>query len=246
MAAPAIRIHLTQVRSACNSCSLKELCLPAGLGQDELERLDSLINRNRKLKRGDYLYRVGGPLRSLYAVRTGFLKSSMLHDDGREQVTGFHLMGDLLGMDAIGTGRHMCDAVALEDSDACEIPFSDLEDLSRDVPGLQRHFNRLMSREIVREHGVMLLLGSMSAEERLAAFLLNLSQRYSACGYSDTRLNLRMTRQEIGSYLGLKLETISRTLSRMQNTDLIGVESKSIELKDPKRLRELIGKHANR
>jgi len=234
------------MRSACASCNLQELCLPAGLSQSELERLDALINRNRRLRRGDYLYRVGGPLRSLYAVRVGFLKSSMLHDDGREQVTGFHLMGDLLGMDAIGAGKHMCDAVALEDSDVCEIPFQDLEDLSRDVPGLQRHFNRLMSREIVRDHGVMLLLGSMRAEERLAAFLLNLSQRYSACGYSGTQLILRMTRQEIGSYLGLKLETISRALSHLQDNDLIRVESKSIEIKNPERLRKLIGRDANR
>jgi len=139
----------------------------------------------------------------------------------------------------------MCDAVALEDSDVCEIPFQDLEDLSRTVPGLQRHFNRLMSREIVREHGVMLLLGSMRAEERLAAFLLNLSQRYSACGYSGTHLNLRMTRQEIGSYLGLKLETISRALSRMQSDGLIHVDSKNLEIRDPKRLHEIIGGHAS-
>jgi len=246
MAARAIPIRVSQVRSACASCNLQELCLPAGLGPVEMEQLDSLINRSRRLTRGDYLYRVGGPLRSLYAVRVGFFKSCMLHTDGREQVTGFHMMGDLLGMDAIGTGTHMCDAVALEDSDVCEIPFQELENLSRDVPALQRHFNRLMSREIVREHGVMLLLGSMRAEERLAAFLLSLSQRYSNCGFSGTHLLLRMTRQEIGSYLGLKLETISRAFSRMQSDGLIHVESKSIEIKDPKRLRGLMGEHVDR
>jgi len=245
MAPRAIRIRAAQVQSACASCSLQELCLPAGLNEDDLGRFDSLINRSRQVKRGDYLYRIAGPLQSLYAVRSGFLKSSMLVDDRRKQVAGFHMMGDLLGVGAIGTGKHQCDAAALEDSDVCEIPFQGLEDLSRDVPALQRQFNRLMSREIVRDHGVMLLLG-MCAEERLAVFLVNLSQRYSACGDSGTQLNLRMTRDEIGSYLGLKFETISRELSRMQKKGLIRVKGKNIEIEDPKRLRELFGEHTNR
>jgi CRP/FNR family transcriptional regulator len=241
-----IPINVKQLRTACSSCSLHELCLPAGLGQDELERLDKIINLKRPLKRGEYLYRSGGELQSLYAVRTGFMKSCVLHDDGREQVAGFHMAGELLGMDAIGTNKHMCDAIALEDSDICEIPFSDLEQLSRDIPTLQRHFHRIMSREIARDYGVMLLLGSMRAEERLAAFLLNLSQRFAARGYSPTRFILRMTREEIGSYLGLKLETISRAFSHFQNEELIAVHNKSIELKDPAGLRALIGQSAGR
>jgi CRP/FNR family transcriptional regulator len=234
-------VNVAQLRTACSSCSLKELCLPAGLDRHELDRLDTLVNRKRPIKRGDYLYRSGSSLQSLYAVRSGFLKSCVLHDDGREQVAGFHMMGELLGMDAIGTGKHVCDAVALEDSDVCEIPFSDLEQLSRDIPALQQHFHRIMSREIARDYGVMLLLGSMRAEERLAAFLLNLSQRFAARGYSPTRFNLRMTREEIGSYLGLKLETISRAFSRFQDEGLISVQNKSIELKNVNELRALMG-----
>jgi CRP/FNR family transcriptional regulator len=234
-------VNVAQLRTACSSCSLKELCLPAGLDRHELDRLDTLVNRKRPIKRGDYLYRSGSALQSLYAVRSGFLKSCVLHDDGREQVAGFHMMGELLGMDAIGTGKHVCDAVALEDSDVCEIPFSDLEQLSRDIPALQQHFHRIMSREIARDYGVMLLLGSMRAEERLAAFLLNLSQRFAARGYSSTRFNLRMTREEIGSYLGLKLETISRAFSRFQDEGLISVQNKSIELKNVNELRALMG-----
>jgi CRP/FNR family transcriptional regulator len=241
-----IPINVKQLRTACSSCSLHELCLPAGLGQEELERLDKIINLKRPLKRGEYLYRSGGELQSLYAVRTGFMKSCVLHDDGREQVAGFHMAGELLGMDAIGTSKHMCDAIALEDSDICEIPFGDLEQLSRDIPTLQRHFHRIMSREIARDYGVMLLLGSMRAEERLAAFLLNLSQRFAARGYSPTRFILRMTREEIGSYLGLKLETISRAFSHFQNEELIAVHNKSIELKNPAELRALIGQSAGR
>ena len=241
MQAKPFQINVAQLRTACSSCSLSELCLPAGLDLQEIERLDSIVNRKRALKRGDYLYRSGGTLQSLYAVRTGFLKSCVLHDDGREQVAGFHMMGELIGMDAIGSGKHLCDAIALESSEVCEIPFGELEHLSRDIPNLQQHFHRIMSREIARDYGVMLLLGSMRAEERLAAFLLNLSQRFAARGYSATQFVLRMTREEIGSYLGLKLETVSRAFSHFQSEGIVGVQNKSIEIKEPERLRALLG-----
>jgi len=232
------------LRAACSACSLQELCLPAGLAQDELTRLDEIVNKKRPLKRGEYLYRAGSSLQSLFAVRTGFFKSCVMHDDGREQVAGFHMAGELLGMDGIGSGKHMCDAISLEDSDVCEIPFGELEKLSRDIPTLQQHFHRIMSREIARDYGVMLLLGSMRAEERLAAFLLNLSQRFAARGYSPKRFLLRMTRNEIGSYLGLKLETISRALSHFQTEGIIAVQNKSVEIKDPDRLRAMVSQCA--
>jgi CRP/FNR family transcriptional regulator len=231
-------------RTLCQTCSLRELCLPAGLGLQEMEQLDQIVHRKRTLKRGAYLYRVGGALQSLYAVRTGFLKSCVLHDDGREQVAGFHMMGELLGMDAIGTGKHMCDAVALEDCEMCEIPYGEFERLSRDLPILQQHFHRMMSREITRDYGVMLLLGSMRAEERLATFLLNLSRRFAARGYSPTSFNLRMTREEIGSYLGLKLETVSRAFSHFQSEGLVMVQNKSIEIKNLDGLRATVGQGA--
>ena len=234
-------IDLHHLKTACSACTLRELCLPAGLNEDELNRLDTMVNRKRPIKRGDYLYRSGAPMVSLFAIRSGFLKSCVLHDDGREQVAGFHMMGELVGMDAIASGKHVCDAIALEDSDVCEIPYADLEQLSRDIPALQHHFHRILSREIGRDYGVMLLLGSMRAEERLAAFLLNLSQRFAARGYSPTRFNLRMTREEIGSYLGLKLETISRAFSRFQEDGLIAVQNKYIEIKDLDRLRGVLG-----
>ncbi len=225
----------------CGACNLRELCLPAGLEAQEMDQLARIVHHKHPVKRGEYLYRAGSELQSLYAVRTGFLKSCVLHDDGREQVAGFHMMGELLGMDAIGSGRHMCDAIALEDSEMCDIPYNEFEHLSRDLPGLQRHFHRVMSREITRDYGVMLLLGSMRAEERLAAFLLNLSQRFAARGYSSTQFNLRMTREEIGSYLGLKLETVSRSFSHFQSADIVAVHNKAIELKDLQRLRAIVG-----
>lgn len=244
MQAKTIPINVAQLRHACSSCSLSELCLPAGLDLQEINRLDTLVNRKRALKRGDYLYRADSPLQSLFAVRTGFLKSCVLHDDGREQVAGFHMMGELLGMDAIGSGKHLSDAVALENSEVCEIPFGELENLSRDIPNLQQHFHRIMSREIARDYGVMLLLGSMRAEERLAAFLLNLSQRFAARGYSATQFILRMTREEIGSYLGLTLETVSRAFSHFQSEGIVAVQNKNIEIKEPERLRALLGQCA--
>ena len=246
MAIPLRIVEVDKLKTACSTCSLQELCLPAGLSASELQSVDRLVNRRRPLKRGDFVFRAGAPLHALYAIRTGFMKSCVLHEDGREQVAGFHMMGDLIGMDAIGTSQHLCDAVALEDSEVCEIPLKDLEGLSRQIPSLQEHFHRIMSREIARDYGVMLLLGSMRAEERLAAFLLNLSQRFAARGYSSTEFHLRMTREEIGSYLGLKLETVSRTLSQFQSQGLIAVQNKHLRILQIDSLREMVGHHGCR
>ncbi|MBB5190444.1 CRP/FNR family transcriptional regulator [Silvimonas terrae] len=231
---------LKQLRHACSNCSLRELCLPVGLSPDEMRQVDQLVTQGRPIKRGEALYRAGEPFHSLYAVRLGFFKTSIVSEDGREQVTGFHMNGELIGMDAISTEHYTCDAVALEDSEVCEWPFTEMETMSRRIPSLQRHLYRLMSREIVRDHGVMLLLGNMKAEERIAAFLLNLSQRFALRGYSQHSFHLRMTREEIGSYLGLKLETVSRTLSRFQDQGLLRVQNRLIELKDLDGLKQLM------
>ena len=239
-------VEIGKLKTACSACSLHELCLPAGLSAEELKSVDQIIDQRRPVKRGDYLFRAGAVLHTLYAIRSGFIKSCILHEDGREQVAGFHMMGDLMGMDAIGSNQHLCDAVALEDSDVCEIPLKSLETLSRQIPSLQQHFHRIMSREIARDHGVMLLLGSMRAEERLAAFLLNLSQRFALRGYSPTEFHLRMTREEIGSYLGLKLETVSRALSHFQAQGMIAVQNKHLRILQIDGLRKLVGQHSCR
>lgn len=231
---------LHALRAACSQCNLRELCLPLGLSDSELNRIDNMIGARRRIKRGANLYSSGEPFTAIYAIRSGFFKTGVLTEDGRDQVTGFQMAGEVLGMDGISNEQHTCDAIALEDSEVCAIPFSELERLSTEIRSLQHHIHKVMSREIVRDHGVMMLLGTMRAEERLAAFLLNLSQRFAARGYSSNEFHLRMTREEIGSYLGLKLETISRTLSRFQEEGLISVQQKHIQLVDLAGLKQLM------
>ena len=232
----------SRLKIACSRCNLRELCLPVDLSAAEMQQMDDISHLKRGYARGDYLYRSGDKFQSLYAIRSGSFKTQVLHEDGREQVTGFQMIGEIIGLDAICTDRHTCDAVAMEGSEVCELPFDKLEALSRKLPSLQRHLHKIMSREIVRDQGIMLLLGSMRAEERLAAFLLNLSQRFAVRGLSPTEFQLRMSRQEIGSYLGLKLETVSRAFSQFQNSGLIGVKARSVELLDLPALRALVGK----
>ncbi len=233
-------MKLEAIKVACSSCSLRELCLPLGLSDADIDRLDQLVGARRALKRGEVLFRAGDHFDSLYAVRTGFFKTRISSEDGRDQVTGFQMAGELLGLDGISEERHSCDAVALEDSQVCQIPYSRLEELSREVTDLQRQFHKVMSREIVREHGVMLLLGGMRAEARLAAFVLNLTQRLNARGFSATSVVLRMTREEIGSYLGLKLETVSRAFSHFQESGLLEVKQRDIRVLDAPGLRRLL------
>ena len=228
------------IKVACSSCSLRELCMPVGLAPGELQRIDDLVATRRKIKRRETLFRNGEAFTSLYAIRTGVFKTRVTSEDGRDQVTGFQMAGEIIGLDGIVNDQHTCDAVALEDSEVCVMPFERIEELSREVTALQRHVHQIMSREIVREHGVMLLLGSMRAEERLAAFLLNLVQRLHARGFSRSELVLRMTREEIGSYLGLKLETVSRTLSKFAADGMVEVEQRNVRILDPEALRRIV------
>ena len=237
-AIPLVKIE--SLKAACSNCNLRELCLPVGLSNSDLEQLDKLVGTRRQVLRGNALFRSGDSFHALYAVRTGFFKTRVSSEDGRDQVTGFQMAGELLGLDGISTDRHSCDAVALEDSQVCVIPYEQLESLTREFSELQRQFHKIMSREIVRDHGVMLLLGSMRAEERLAAFLLNLTQRLQARGFSAAALVLRMTREEIGSYLGLKLETVSRTFSKFQDEGILEVKQRHLRVLDLPSLQRLV------
>ena len=230
---------VAKVKTRCSTCNLREICLPCGL-QPNSSTFDDLVYTRKRVKRGETLYRAGDVFDSLYAVRTGFFKSRVVLEDGRDQVTAFHMAGEIMGMDGIGTDLHTADVVALEDSEVCVIPYGRLED-----PNLQRQLHKVMSRELVRDQGVMMLLGTMRAEERLAAFLLNLSQRFVARGYSSSEFHLRMTRDEIGSYLGLSLETVSRLFSRFQDDGFITVQQKHVCILDIPGLRTLMSREAH-
>jgi len=221
------------------------VCLPSGLRDEDLAEAREAIHGRRRIRRGEALYQAGEPFRSIYAVRLGFFKSFMVTEDGRSQITGFQMAGDLLGLDGIDTDVHSLSVIALEDAEVCVFPYAQLETTSRRIHALQRQFHRAMSREIVREHGIMMLLGTMRAEERVAAFLLNLSQRFLARGYAGGEFNLRMTREEIGSYLALKLETVSRILSRFQECGLITTRNRYVRILDKVGLSGLLGRSMN-
>jgi CRP/FNR family transcriptional regulator len=218
---------------------MHNLCLPMELDSADISKLDQILRRRRKVAKNTSLYRMNDPFTNLYAIRLGYFKTSHVSTTGDQQITGFQMSGELLGMDAISTDHHHCDAVALDDSEVCEIPYAQLEKLFRMAPKLMRQFHRMMSQEITREQIVMLSLGNMRAEQRLAAFLVDLSLRHSALGYSALRFQLRMSRGDIGNYLGMTIETISRMLSALKKQGYIGFTHREIELVDPPRLRKL-------
>jgi len=219
---------------------MREFCLPSGLDASALQELDRVVTTRTRFKKGATIYRAGDPFSALFAIRVGSCKTAVLAEDGREQVAGYHMLGDLVGLDGIANERHECQAVALEDTEVCVIPFGQLEDLARQVSPLQHNLHQFLSREIGRDQNVMLLLGSMRAEERLASFLLNLTRRLQARGFSASEFVLRMTREEIGSYLGLKLETISRTFSRFHDDGILEVNQRQIRVLDPEALQNLL------
>ena len=226
-APPAIR---------CSVCHLRELCMPRSDAESDSERLDHLVAGRRKVRSGQALYRQGERFEYIYAPRSGTFKASLSGPDGREQISGFYMAGEVLGLDGVASGSHASSAVALEDSEVCVIPYAYFSEIAANNAGLQQMISRLMSIEIVHTHHLMLLLGSMNVEERLAAFLLNLSRRFKARGYSSTEFYLRMTRAEIGSYLGMKLETVSRTFSLFQQQNLLEVDKRHVRITDMPRL----------
>ncbi|HXJ17680.1 MAG TPA: fumarate/nitrate reduction transcriptional regulator Fnr [Candidatus Polarisedimenticolia bacterium] len=232
-------INIASLKAACKDCNLRELCLPVALSDQEIDQLASTLKRRYGVHKGEVLYRAGDKLRSLFAVRRGAFKTSGVMEDGRVHVTGFFLAGEILGFDAITRDVHPCTAEALETSDVCEIPFDRLEELGSQIPGLQRQLMRIMSRELLRDEQLLVMLGRMSAEERFASFLLSFSRRQARQGRSETDLSLAMSRQDIGYFLGLALETISRLFSRFQEQGLIEVIGRQVRLLDIERVRSL-------
>jgi CRP/FNR family transcriptional regulator len=242
----ALELRVMPVESAalavsCSSCCLREVCLPCGLDTAGMGAMDELARGKRRIVKGARLYRSGDAFSSLFAIRGGSFKSVGSSRAGEQKVTGLHLPGEVLGLEAINTRRHGYDAIALEDSEVCILPYAQLTQLAQRMPQLQGQLLRILSGDISRDQGLMLLLGAMDAEQRVAAFLLSLSRRYQKLGYAGARFSLRMTREDIGSYLGLTLETVSRVFSRLQRDGMITAHQKEVELKDIEALREKVG-----
>lgn len=232
-------------RVNCSNCRLNALCLPLALDSAEVERLDNIVQRGKPLQKGEHLYQEGASFSAVYAVRSGAIKAYRVTDDGREQVTGFYFPGEILGMDGISKNAHACSARALETSAVCEIPFSSLQDLSVQLPDLQRHFFQLMSREITEDQQLITLLSKNTAEERIAALMLSISSRNARRKLSATQFRLPMSRIDIGNYLGLTVETVSRVFSRLQKLGILEVSNKEITIRDLDGLNDIATVHAH-
>lgn len=221
---------VVEITHACKRCGLYHLCGPMGLDEGDLAKLDTVINRRRSIQKGEHLYRLGESFDSIFAVRSGSFKSYTLLDDGTDQVTGFQLAGDLLGLGAISTKKHTSAAKAMETSSVCEIPFERLEGLAEEIPGLHHHLMSLMSEELQHDQCKLVLLAKMPADVKLATFLLNISERLAARGYSACEFNLSMSRNDIANLMGMAVETISRLFSQFQEQGLLIAERKHITL----------------
>ncbi|MGP0173534.1 fumarate/nitrate reduction transcriptional regulator Fnr [Pseudomonas sp. NCHU5208] len=230
-----------QHQAHCKDCSLASLCLPISLNMEDMDALDEIVKRGRPLKKGEFLFRQGDAFGSVFAVRSGALKTFGLSDSGEEQITGFHLPSELVGLSGVDGERYPVSAQALETTSVCEIPFERLDDLALQLPQLRRQLMRIMSREIRDDQQMMLLLSKKTADERIATFLVNLSARFRARGFSANQFRLAMSRNEIGNYLGLAVETVSRVFTRFQQNNLLEAEGKEVHILDPIELCALAG-----
>lgn len=217
---------------ACAQCGVYRLCLPLGLFEADLSLLESVVRRKATYKRGQLLFRPGDRFDFIYAIRSGSVKTSVQTPDGRVQITGFHVAGELLGLSAFDSGRYSCEARALETTSICKVETGRVEELAQRIPAIQYQMLRIMSGHIRRDEDLILLLGKRSAEERLAEYLLGLSRRFAARNYSPTQFRLSMSRGDIGNYLGIAEETVSRLLSRFQNAGFIAIDRRQVRLID--------------
>ena len=223
-------------RNDCSKCSIQLLCLPAALNAVEFDKLNSIVQKRRPLKRGNLLFTSGQKQSCIYVAREGAFKSVVYNTDGDTHVTGFHLPGEILGLDALGSSYHTCDAIALTLADVCEIPLADLERVASHVPGLQHQLLKIIGQSINRDQKHIELLSNRNAHERVAMFLHQLAERFRLLGRSGDRFMIPMSREDIGSYLGLVIETVSRTLSKMQDDGLIAVNGREVQILNKERL----------
>lgn len=235
-------VDLNRLRRSCANCSLRLLCLPAGVSRDDVDRLDEIVRARMPLDRGEALFRAGDRFEAVYVIRSGSVRTTRLGDEGDEQVIGFHLPGELVGLEGISDERHHCDAMALERTSVCAVQFSQLQEVSARIPALQQQLHRIMSREIMQDHEHLMALGRRTARERVALFLHSLSERLEDAGYDGSDFRLSMSREDIASYLGLALETVSRLLTRLSEDGVVTVDRRRLRIRDRAALAEAAGR----
>lgn len=231
------RLRPAALPPECERCTLARLCHPTGDGSTP--RATQTMRCQRRIYRGEAVYRTGDALQNLYELRSGSMKMRVTSRAGTEQIMAFPAAGALLGLDAIGTGAHRCDAIALEDSTVCILPFSDVTGRCRDDFAWAQQLNRLIARDIDQYRRLMLTLGSMKSDERIADFLLGLSEQMAANGYSPRVFTLKMTRGDIANHLGMKIETVCRVLARLQKASLVKVSRRQLEIRSVEALRQM-------
>ena len=234
-------LNIENLKVSCGQCSLNGLCFPHGMDDSDMDKLDEVVNRDMPLHKSDFLYREGDACKSLYAVRSGGIKTTVQNQNGESQIVGFHLSGELIGFDGFATDLHTCSAETLETTSVCELPIDNLETLCSTIPGLQKQMRRIMGLEVNNDHDLLLLLGKMNSDEKLATFLLNLSSRMKQRHWKETEFNLNMTRQDIANYLGLAVETVSRLFAHFQDNGIILVDKRHITITDMDALKQTVG-----
>ena len=237
--ADLVPIDLASLRRNCGHCSLRQLCLPAGIGAADLERLESVVRRRRPLRRDERLFRHGDPRSSIYVARHGAFKTVSLSEGGDERVVGFHLPGELMGLDALAEGERRCEAVALEAAEVCEVPVDELAGVAAELPGLQRQLLRVIGQSISLDQDHAEMLSRRHANERIALFLYGMGERLAHIGQSRLQFRLAMSREDIASYLGLAIETVSRGFTRLQDDGVIAVSGRHVDVLDPAELERL-------
>lgn len=230
---------------SCNQCSLSNICLPMAVSQDDLYRLEAVVNRGKIFDRGELVFRQCDPFKACFAVQGGAIKTYIVSEDGEKQLTGFYLPGEVIALDSVDTDHYSCSAEALERSSLCEIPLNRLEELAARIPSLQHHFFQLMSREIQSSQQMSVMLNRKTAEERLATFLLSLSSRFYRRRLSPTQFRLPMARHDIANFLGLAVETVSRVLTRFQKQELVCFRGRDCTLLDIDGLRDIVHKYTS-
>jgi CRP/FNR family transcriptional regulator len=236
-------LDFDKLKLSCSQCNLSELCFPHGMAQDEMNRLDAVVDHHKPLHKGDYVYRKGDAATALFAVRSGSLKTIVESPNGYEQIVGFHLPGELVGLDGFRDDIHTCACVALETSSVCELPLADLEVLCQEMPSIHEQMRRIMGKEVSDDHAMLLMLGKMSADEKIASFLLSISRRMQERGWKANDFVLSMPRQDIANYLGLAVETVSRLFAHLQEKGTIDVDRRRIHITNLNRLREAVGEY---